>query len=65
MHVASIGIDIGKTTFHRVALDEQGSVVVRKEVFTPATVGLYRQPIGIADRHRGLRWCALPGPSDC
>ena len=31
MHIASIGIDIGKTAFHLVALDEYGSVVVRKK----------------------------------
>jgi transposase len=31
MHIASIGIDIGKTTFHLVALDEKGSIVVRKK----------------------------------
>jgi len=31
MHIASIGIDIGKTTFHLVALDEHGTVVVRRK----------------------------------
>jgi hypothetical protein len=31
MHIASIGIDIGKSTFHLVALDEQVSMVVRKK----------------------------------
>lgn len=31
MHIASIGIDIGKTTFHLIALDEQGGIVVRKK----------------------------------
>jgi transposase len=31
MHIASIGIDLGKTTFHLVALEEQGKVVVRKK----------------------------------
>jgi transposase len=30
MHIASIGIDLGKTTFHLVGLDERGKVVVRK-----------------------------------
>ncbi len=28
MQIASIGIDIGKLTFHLVALDEQGGIVV-------------------------------------
>jgi transposase len=31
MHIASIGIDLGKTTFHLVALSEQSKVLVRKK----------------------------------
>jgi transposase len=31
MQIASVGIDIGKTTFHLVALDEHGSMVLRKK----------------------------------
>ena len=31
MPIASLGIDIGKTTFHVVALNEHGSVVVRRK----------------------------------
>jgi transposase len=31
MDIASIGIDLGKTTFHLVALNHQGKVVVRKQ----------------------------------
>jgi transposase len=31
MHIASVGIDLGKTTFHLVALDDRGKVVVRKK----------------------------------
>jgi transposase len=31
MHIASIGVDLGKTTFHLVALGAQGKVVVRKK----------------------------------
>ncbi len=31
MEIASIGIDLGKTTFHLVALNDQGKVVVRKK----------------------------------
>jgi transposase len=30
-HVASAGIDLGKTVFHFVALDEHSNVVVRKK----------------------------------
>ncbi len=31
MSIASVGIDIGKNTFHLVALDAAGKVVVRKK----------------------------------
>ena len=31
MHIASVGIDLGKTTFHLVALGARGQVVVRKK----------------------------------
>lgn len=31
MKIAAIGIDIGKTTFHLVALDEHGSIVIRRK----------------------------------
>jgi len=51
MHIASIGIDLGKTTFHLVALDGHGKVVSKKKfsrkqllVYTanlqPALVGI-------------------------
>lgn len=35
MDIASIGIDLGKTTFHLVALDRQSKVVVRKKFSRP------------------------------
>src|SRR6478672_9920672 len=35
MSIASVGIDIGKYTFHLVALDEHGKVVVRKKFSRP------------------------------
>ncbi len=31
MHIASIGIDLGKTTFHLVALDDHGKIVIKKK----------------------------------
>ena len=31
MNIGSVGIDLGKSTFHLVALDERGKVVVRKK----------------------------------
>ena len=31
MHIASIGIDLAKTTFHLVALGDHSNIVVRKK----------------------------------
>ena len=31
MHIASVGIDLGKTIFHLVALGERNKVLVRKK----------------------------------
>ena len=31
MHIASIGIDLGKTTFHLVALGERNKVLIREK----------------------------------
>ncbi|HET7439888.1 MAG TPA: hypothetical protein VFJ47_01190 [Terriglobales bacterium] len=31
MQIASVGIDLGKTTFHFVALDEHSKIVARKK----------------------------------
>jgi transposase len=31
MHITSIGVDLGKTTFHLVALGERNKVLVRKK----------------------------------
>ncbi|PYX69509.1 MAG: IS110 family transposase, partial [Acidobacteria bacterium] len=40
MQIASIGIDLGKTTFHLVALGERNKVLVRKK-FSRATLLTY------------------------
>jgi len=31
MHIASVGIDLGKTTFHLVALDEHGKIIIKSK----------------------------------
>jgi transposase len=35
MHIASIGIDLGKTTFHLVALDDHGKIVIKRKFSRP------------------------------
>jgi len=32
MHIASIGIDLGKNTFHLVALGERNKILLRKKL---------------------------------
>jgi transposase len=64
MHIASIGIDIGKTTFHLVALNEHGSIVVRKK-FSRSALLTYTANLSsslIGDRHGKMWWCILAGP---
>ncbi len=40
MDVAAIGIDLGKTTFHLVALDATGHVIIRRKLTKPKLVAL-------------------------
>jgi hypothetical protein len=40
MEVYAIGIDLGKTVFHLVALDREGKVVVRKKCSRNLTLPL-------------------------
>jgi transposase len=39
MHIASIGIDLGKTTFHLVALGERNKILLRKDAGTTRLAG--------------------------
>jgi transposase len=55
MNIASIGIDLGKTTFHLVALGERNKVVVRKK-FSRATLLTYTANLRAA--LIGLEACA-------
>jgi hypothetical protein len=62
MNIASIGIDLGKTSFHLVAVDDHGKVVVKKK-FSRKQLSTYRA------RNRSvlcspLHWCgtSCPGP---
>lgn len=61
MYIASIGIDLGKTTFHLVALGEQNKVLVHKKFSRPQLLGLDREPAGGAHWSRGLRRSTLCG----
>ena len=48
MQIHSVGIDLGKTTFHLVALGAAGKVLVKKK-FAEAVADLHGQPADVAD----------------
>jgi transposase len=56
MNIASVGIDLGKMTFHLVALDEHGKVVVGKKFsrnhLLAYTANLQTSLIGRSTLHR-------------
>ena len=60
MHITSIGIDLGKTTFHLVALGERNQVLVGKK-FSRTAVGLHGEPAGITGWSGSLCGSALDG----
>ena len=55
MHIASIGIDLGKTNFHLVALGERNKVLVRKK-FSRAQLLVYTA--NLSSSLIGLEACA-------
>jgi transposase len=63
MHIASIGIDLGKTTFHLVALGRAQQDSALQEIHALAVAGLHRQPAGGVNRTGGMRGIALCGYS--
>ena len=58
MHITSVGIDLGKTTFHLVALDTRGQVVVKKKFSRPQLLVYMANLKGDAGGHGSL--CRSP-----
>ena len=56
MELFTLGVDLGKTTFHLVGMDQRGEVVLRKRFSRVAALAIYREPEGKADRHGSMRW---------
>jgi sugar (pentulose or hexulose) kinase len=54
MHIASIGIDLGKTTFHLVALDEHGKIVGKKKFSRKQLTSINSEPTVSPDGHGSL-----------
>ena len=62
MQIHSVGIDLGKTTFHLVALGAAGKLLVKKK-FTEGNTSVYGQPANFTDRAGSLCRSPLSRPS--
>ena len=60
MQIRSVGIDLGKTTFHLVALGDNGKVLLKKK-FTQKQLNTFRTT-GIRSRTRQAHW-KIPSPT--
>jgi hypothetical protein len=62
MQIHSVGIDLGKTTFHLVALGAAGKVLVRKKFSQQQLLACTANMPDVADRFGSLFWSPLSGP---
>jgi predicted NBD/HSP70 family sugar kinase len=62
MQIHSVGIDLGKTTFHLVALSAAGKVLLRKKFTQKQTDHVHSQHAMLSDWHGGLCGSSLPQP---
>jgi len=53
--IAVVGIDIGKNSFHVVALDDRGAIVLRQKVVAWPSRGSFCQYAAVPDRDGRLR----------
>ena len=49
MQIRSVGIDLGKTSFHLVALGDNGKVLLKEEVHSEAANHVHGEPADVAD----------------
>ena len=56
----TIGIDIGKTTFHLIGLDTMGAIVLRQKLSRNQVDTRARQHAALPHRHGGVRRGASP-----
>jgi hypothetical protein len=59
--VATMGIDIGKNSFHVVGLDQRGTIVLRQK-WSRDQVEAARQHAAVPDRDGSLCWRTSPEP---
>ena len=61
MELFTLGIDLGKTTFHVVGMNQRGEVVLRKRFSRVQLLHFYCEPEGKADRHGSMRGITFSG----
>jgi hypothetical protein len=59
--VATMGIDIGKNSFHAIGLDERGAIVLRQKWSRGQLEARLAKHATLPDRDRGARLLALRG----
>lgn len=52
--IATIGIDIGKNTFHLVGLDQRGAIVLQLKVLRAQLERRLVKPFALSDQHGGV-----------
>src|SRR5258708_2365631 len=62
MQIHSVGIDLGKTTFHLVALGAAGKVLVRKKFTQKQLLAYTANNADLSDRPGGVLRRPLPRP---
>jgi hypothetical protein len=62
MELFTLGIDLGKTTFHVVGMNTRRGRG-EEAVYEDSTVALHGEPEGGVDRHGSVRRFAFPGSS--
>ena len=62
MDIATIGIDLSKTTFHVIGLDPKRRDCVAQKTLPQAVAALHCEPAADVDRHGSLRGSTLSWP---
>ena len=61
MQIRSVGIDLGKTTFHRAASSDNGKVLLKKKFTQKQLITFTANLQTSSDRDGGMFWSTLPG----
>jgi hypothetical protein len=62
MQIRSVGIDLGKTTFHLVALGDNGKVLLKKKFTQKQLIAFHHEHADLLDRDGSMFGVALPRP---